>query len=53
MNLFQSGNSIKDISVFGNPTGNKLDSLKELKLAGNQVSQFNIVHQFIRLFSRK
>jgi len=40
VSLDLTGNAIKDISIFGDPTGNKLDCLKELKLAGNLVKIF-------------
>ena len=38
VSLDLTGNSIKDISVFGDLNANKLDVLKELKLASNQVT---------------
>jgi hypothetical protein len=41
VSLDLTANSIKDISIFGDPSANKLDSLKELKLAQNQVGVEN------------
>jgi Leucine-rich repeat (LRR) protein len=43
VSLDLTANSIKDISIFGDPSANKLDSLKELKLAQNQVGVENFI----------